>query len=187
MFAVGPIYPTAITQWGAAVLSWSNLSNGTADDGDEATCVLILNQSKVCQAEFNFTLSEFPGASVLVGLVLEIKRRSIGGSSDRVLNLSLVDGVAGAGDDKADTVTVWPGAAAYKSYGSSSDKWDATFVIASLATVYANLVAEDNSGGLGSTAAVDTMRLTAYYDVVVSPVPAQSPRHRSLRARVRAR
>lgn len=162
MSSQGPNDPTAFqTVASGGTVDWTNPGNsGTSDNtyataaGSTATSYLLYAQS------FGFTI---PSGTRIDGFVVEIERSSPDSILDSNVRLIRGDGISYSTNNKADSLNFWPGADAYKTYGSSSDTWgdpdwsysevnDADFGVAIAVTI-----------GLASTAKIDHIRVTVYY------------------------
>lgn len=110
-------------------------------------------------SNFGFSIPENNGID---GVKLELERKATGTIKDAFVKLLDASGDP-QGDNKADTVTAWPGTDTIKEYGGSTDKWGATLTRAIVNDVdFGVAIAikseEDNSCGY-----IDFARLTIWY------------------------
>lgn len=120
---------------------------------------------------FGFTSSDIPDGSTITGIELAIRRYSSPGLDYLVSLVPQSTGSIGdrAGDNKADTVTVWPNSPADALYGGDGDMWGTTI---SLSQIRSSDFAVDFMGtasSLSATLAIDSFRGRIYF----IPPPAQ--------------
>lgn len=115
---------------GAGDVAWSDPSNAGASDDAYAIaiaieCLVGSGKTQLLQAtNFGFTI---PTGSTIDGIVAEIERKSLLGTvqtSD--FSILIMKGGTAQGTNHA-VADVWPTTDAYKTYGSSSDKWGVTW------------------------------------------------------------
>ena len=173
MASQGPLYPgTGLTIAGAApetAEAWVNPGNIVADDGTEAQITAATYDSPDVSQQlrgrnFGFTI---PAGATITGIVVEIDRRSIIASSGKDFRVQLCDPNGGSpvlmGNNKADTVTVWPTTSAIATYGASNDLWGATITPAMVNDAFFSVALSVTANIANADIGVDFMRVTVHY------------------------
>jgi hypothetical protein len=171
----GPFYPTTATSVAGAAPetaeAWLTPANVVSDNGTESTIVAATYDSPDVSQRLRTTGHGFtiPAGSTINGIVVEIDRRSIIAGSGADYRVQLHDNGTLLGNNRADTVTVWPTTSGVKTYGTSTD----------IASWGAITVADVNSATFGVALAasakianadigVDFIRITVYYTAPAS-------------------
>jgi len=149
---------------GIGTIPWPNPSNAQTSNDIYASVVLnVVESSNYLKATgFGFAL---PANAVVLGIVVEVERYASQGGKDTSVKL-VKNGVI-SGNDKADTVTAWPVADAYKSYGGVSDLWGLAWTVSDInAADFGVAVAGQNASGLdGDALYIDHIRITVHYEL----------------------
>jgi hypothetical protein len=158
----GPSSPTtAINNSDLGIAVWNNPTNCLASDDAYAVANLPAPDWTMLLEATGFGFS-IPGGATINGVLVEIERHCDSASvKDREVQL-LLTGVQ-QGNDKADTVTTWPGTDAYAGYGGSSDTWGATLTPAIVNDSTFGVRLQAQSFGMNDAARVDHIRVTVWY------------------------
>lgn len=107
----------------AGTVAWSNPDRVTADDGSNATASTKGSSTTQYLHATNFSFS-IPANSIRIGAQVRKQHFSSGGNMvDHTIQL--IVGGTRTGDNKADTMTAWPGSATNADYGDAYDSWNA--------------------------------------------------------------
>lgn len=173
MPTVGPRSPATVTTETAGATAWTSPGNAVSSNDVRANAGAFTgNNTDYLQAVgFGFTL---PTDAVINGIKVEVERREQGGSAAVVkdLEVRIVKGGTRQGEvNRADTVTSWPAADAYATYGSASDKWGVTWTAADInAATFGAAIRASISGGIGGdfeTPEIDHIRISVTHDEVL--------------------
>lgn len=150
-------------------VSWSNYTNVTSSDDlyTTVTTGVFIGTISYYIKSTNFGFS-VPNGATIDGVVVSVERHKTGAPNAKDSSLRLVIGGSITGDDKADTVTVWPTSDGTATYGSSSDLWgtmpSASDVNASnFGIVLATTGGTGGGGGQDANFFVDHITITVYY------------------------
>jgi hypothetical protein len=141
--------------------SWSNPGNVTASDDSRAEAVFTLDGDSADLKATNFGFN-IPSDATISGIVAEVERSASGGVGVTDKKIAIVKGGTISATNRADTITVWPTADAYKSYGSSTDLWGETWAPADINSSEFGLAVAASSPDL-DVAGVDNIRITVHY------------------------
>lgn len=170
----GPRFPTAHSADGSGNNgSWINGANIYAEDGSTADSSYWLDMSGfsitdsgvLTGSSFGFTI---PSGSTIRGIVLEVKRSGIQASEEGVY---LTNG-GGTSSNKAGTGGGLTTGLSWATYGGATDLWGTTWTPAEInSTSFGAAVSfQETHDPADSSAHVDVMRITVYYDPPVIPV-----------------
>ena len=153
---------TIVDDSAVGTATWLNPSNAGASDNADASFTPSGDGERshyLKATNFGFSI---PSGATINGIVVEIERSESGGfTTDEVVKI--VKGGTVSGNNKADTVTAWPGTATYKTYGSSSDLWGVTLTDEDVnASTFGVVLQADISVNDGTLVTVDNIRLTVY-------------------------
>lgn len=167
MASEGPNSPdTAVDDATIGTVAWNNPGNVLASDDSRAAVTLSLNAIShyLKVTDFDFAI---PAGSAINGIVVEVERQSNATTGTRDEQVRLVQGGTVGGNNKADTVTVWPlNTDTIATYGGAADLWGLTWTPADInATDFGAVVAAKNYDVPNRTARVDHIRITVYYAV----------------------
>ena len=168
MTTTGPNYPgTAANVDRAAGLAWSNTGSIATDDASYATVGTDVNTDYLVASNFGFSI---PAGSIIDGILMELvgKTSRVGTYDDGVVSLTKDAGSSFVGDNKADAALNWTAADQARSYGSSSDDWNAGLTADDVNASGFGIALAMNFIGQSATISVDYMRLTVTY----TPAPA---------------
>jgi len=174
MADTGIKYPTTITTESVNPEDdndWSNPDKAGADDGVSATVLEStfdggdLTYRLKCQ---NF-LFDLPAGAVIDGILVEIEHRCDEYERVKDYRVQLLDANGALiGDNKADTVTLWPYVVyTIKGYGGSADTWNASPTAAMVNNANFGVVLSAEACNYNSDARVDFIRITIYYTLVL--------------------
>lgn len=154
--------------FGDIMFFYSGIDNIKVDDDTSAQVVVFSggggNTNYFKATNFGFSV---PGNATILGIEAKIKRQrdSIGGGSIKDERVRIVKGGVIGTEEKADTVTMWPGTLTLATYGGEEDLWgedwtpddinanDFGFVVSAAITTF----------GGDEIANVDHMTLTVYF------------------------
>jgi hypothetical protein len=175
MASSGPNNPGTMTE--GALNDWSAVYSGgvgsynnakASDDAHAAsygsTGGSTRTTSYLTATNFGFAI---PAGSTIDGIVVEIERRydfNVGTGKDNTV--VIVKGGSYGSTNKADTVTTWPAADAYASYGGAADKWGETWLVSDInaSNFGVGLKADIYQAGKAvMVVLVDHIRVTVYY------------------------
>lgn len=165
---------------GGGSTSWSNPSNAQTSNNVYATVTINFTvESRELKATgFGFSI---PTDATVDGIVAEFERK-VNTHADSLYmednEVKIVKGGTVTGNNKADAGTAWPTTDTYKTYGSATDKWGATWTPADInASDFGVIMRVDvfDEFALGSsrTGSVDHIRITVYYTEAGAAVPKQ--------------
>lgn len=186
MASQGPNFPDSGASLSNAGTSenaeaWVNPGNITADDSSEAVITAATYDSPdisqiLVASDFDFTI---PTGATIDGIVVEIMRRnSAGAASDNRVQLATGTTFADlVGDNKADTALDWPTTEANKTYGSSSDTWNAGLTVSQINAVGFAVFLSVQADAANTDIQVDHIKVTVHYtpaaiDLTPTPVAA---------------
>lgn len=142
MATEGPRYPGTTANLSNAGTSesaeaWVNPGNVASDNATEATITAATYDSPdisqiLVASNFGFTV---PDGSTILGITVEIDRRSIIASSGKDFRVQLAKGTTFAslvGTNKAVPATIWPTTSTVATYGGASDLWGTTWTPAEI-------------------------------------------------------
>ena len=168
MASEGPLYPTAVQQFGTgseADEAWVNGGNIVADDGSTAsvTAATFDNNditNRLRGLTYGFSI---PADATVNGIIVEIERHASAGSAVD-FRVQLVDAAAAlAGDNNADTVTAWPGTAGIATYGAADDMWGTTLGPSDINDADFGVVVSVQATGNNTDVHIDYIRVTVHY------------------------
>jgi hypothetical protein len=170
----GPALPGTGASSGGGI-AWTSPGNVTANDSVFATAAIPFNAggttANLQATNFGFAV---PGTATIYGITIAVNKRqsATNVSTGRVTDLTvqlLKAGVA-TGNNKADTVTLWPlnNTAATSTYGGSMDLWGSTWTPADVngANFGVQIAATHPGLGVGvgnDTVGVDYVQITIIY------------------------
>lgn len=177
MASSGPLYPGTTASLANAGTSenanaWTSPANIGADDATEASITAATYDSPdiselLVASNFGFAL---PSGATILGITVEIDRRSIIAGSGADFRVQLAKGTTFAslvGTNKAATGTTWPSSSTVATYGGSADLWGATWsdtdINASSFAVMLSASAKIANADIG----VDFIRVTVDYTAPV--------------------
>lgn len=165
----GVKYPATKTTQSVAPeddVNWANPANIGASDNQYATVTLALGQYSYRLKAQRFDFSAIPDGSTIDGILVEIERKiNTAGFVCYDYRVQLLD-ASGAliGDNKAGAIG-WTTTDTFKSYGGSSDKWNASPTAAMVKDADFGVVLSARSAWGTLIAYVDCIRVTVYYTV----------------------
>ncbi len=168
MTTQGPNSPaTGADDSGVGTLAWSNPDRVAASDDSKANASSTANVTTHYLKATNFGFSIPVGATVN-GVTVEIERMTTNNAAARntIDNIvKLVKGGVISGTDKADTVSKWPIADAYASYGGAADLWGLTLTYSDVNAADFGVAISANTTSDGATinARIDHIRITIEY------------------------
>ncbi len=117
-------------------MSWQNLSNAqTSNDSSANTYVPGAAPIGVYTTDYlvgSDLVKTIPDASVIAGIEVDVERKRDGSHNEKDSQVRLRRAGVLESTDKADTSTVWPTTDTVKTYGSTTDKWSASWSRADL-------------------------------------------------------
>lgn len=156
--------------------AWSNPTNIYTVNSSYASATSLsvgtFTTNYLKATNFGFSI---PGGATIDGIVVEIYR-SCNGSTEilvpgrtKDVTVSLVKGGTVSGDNKADTVTLWPsppGSGSYATYGDSTSLWglswtDSDINASDFGVVISGSIKRNSKSTV--TAYVDHIRITIHY------------------------
>ena len=140
-------------------------SSVTVPDGEESGTLLA--------SKFGFYI---PPDSTLEGVEVIVERRASAGSAIMDATISLVDDAGEPiGDNAADLVNYWPTTEATKTYGSSTDLWNADLTLAIVGhDQFGVAIVVRNEAEVDVAAEVDAVWITVYYTPPEAHVPVET-------------
>lgn len=170
MLSQGPKSPSTLADDASfGTIVWTNPSNASSSDNVYAEATTGsdgVNSHYLKATNFGFSL---PTNAIIRGILVEVERQSnsVGIQFARDSRVRIVKSGTIGSTDKADTVTLWPLADAYVSYGSIADLWGELWTVSDInnSTTGFVIAAQDPAGaGSGLLADIDHIRMTVYYD-----------------------
>ena len=163
MSTQGPLGPAScIDDSTIGSQAWLNPGNVTAEDATFATVAMTpINSPSHYLRATNFGFS-IPAGATINGIVVEWKRQAQTGTTTIQDNAVRIIKSGTIGSTDKSSLSNWPNANAYATYGSSSDLWGLTWTDTDIngnsfgAALSAKCIAND-------TAEVDYVRITVYY------------------------
>lgn len=145
---------------------WVNFNNIKADDGNVSYAEADYQYSYRLKAtNFGFSL---PDGATIDGILVEIEGRRTGAAinaKDYRVQLLDADGVL-VGDNKADTITIWPTTLTIANYGGATDTWNAMPTEAMVESANFGVVLSVSlPANTLNRIQVDFIRMTIYYTV----------------------
>ena len=105
-----------------------------------------------------------PAGAVVTGVSARIEKKSSVSSTNRDLTVQLLKAGSPVGNNKA-SGSNWTTSDAYVTYGAGGDLWGTTWTVADVnASNFGLRLVAKNFGGSTSTASIDHMEITVYYD-----------------------
>lgn len=173
--SAGPLSPgTLADAGGTGTIAWQDTARAASSNNSYASAFLTLGDGTegshyLKATNFGFSI---PASEQITGFVVEIERQGeFSPPPDASIYdtvVSLVRGGTVEPTNKADLLTAWPDADAYKSYGGASDLWGGTWS-----------PTEVNASDFGvalavrrehiAVALVDHIRVTVHYESVPEP------------------
>lgn len=148
-------------------VTWSNPSNAASSDDSDTTSALSSSGKTWWLQSTSYGFS-IPTGAVVKGVLVEVERSASGAGNvvDNEVGL-MIDG-ASSGDNLADTMTSYPGADAYASYGGATDLWGHLEITPAEvnASDFGFIFAGEETGVASATVSVDHVRMTIYFDLV---------------------
>lgn len=170
MATQGPNSPsTGADDSGVGTLAWTNPDRVVASDDSKANASSTANITTHYLKATNFGFS-IPTGATIDGVTVEIERMTTNNTAARntIDNIvKLVKGGTISGTDKADTVTKWPIADAYGSYGGAADLWGLSLSYSDVNATDFGVAISANTTSDGATinARIDHIRITINYTV----------------------
>jgi hypothetical protein len=173
MATIGPLFPGTTANLSNAGTAedkdaWQNPGNVVSDNATEATIVAATYDSpdisQILVAS-NFYLN-IPGGSTILGITVEIDRRSIIASSGKDFRVQLAKGTTFAdlvGNNKAVPATIWPTTTAVATYGGAADLWNTTWTDAELSASSFAVMVSCQANIANADVGIDFIRVTVEY------------------------
>lgn len=163
MATAGPNFPsTGANAAGIGTVAWTTPANVTAEDGSSASAACSLSTSNWLKATgFGFAL---PTDATVTGITVEWKRKkSTATPQYQDAGVRLVKAGAVQANDKS-SLTQYPTALTYATYGSASDLWGGTWLYSDVNdAAFGAALAVQETDGSGGSASVDAVRITVDY------------------------
>ena len=143
--------------------SWGSAGNVVSTNNSYATQSLGagVTSGTLDATNFGFTV---PAAATITGVSARIEKKSSVASTNRDSTVQLLKAGAPVGNNKA-SGSNWGTSDAYSTYGADGDLWGTTWTVAQVnASNFGLRLVARNFGGSTSTASIDHMEITVYYD-----------------------
>ncbi len=189
----GPNNPSAATESVFACLScpgadWSNMMNVYANDNVNAITQMsgfpncfqssCFYTRDLEASSFGFTI---PLSTTINGIMAEVKKNSLSGTSSFPIRDSLVQLMTSVGTNvgaNRASAAPWSGTSTYSTYGGSSDLWGSTWTPAVInSTGFGLAFKARNTVATGQAANVDHIRITVFYtntSIGINEIQSQS-------------
>ena len=172
---------------GSTTFCWTSPGNITANDGVNAQVVLGASgaSNELQGTNFGFAI---PVGSTINGITVEIKKQAVSGIGNPTdVDVTILKGGVATGTNLGHTGAGngWLSAGGIDTYGGSSSLWGVTWTPADInATNFGvQISCVEWTGGAGTTAGVDFIRITITYTPPAAP-PAGG-KHRVIETQVR--
>jgi hypothetical protein len=145
-------------------IAWTNPSNASASDDNQATAAIVSGPSPFTQylkaTNFGFTI---PSDATITGFKVQVEKKITGSGSINDKRVSPVKGGTIEATDKA-SATAWPASDTVADYGADGDLWSLTWSPTDInATTFGVAVAANAVSGVSPIANIDYISITVYY------------------------
>lgn len=163
----GPLTPgTGADDNAFGTTVWSNPGNITASDNAYATATTANGVDTHYLKGTNFGFS-IPADASIRGILLEIERKGVCTGCVIDSRVRLIKGGIVGSTDRA-SGTGWDISESFVAYGSSSDLWGTTWTALDINDSSFGAVLASNAIASGTTASVDSVRITVYYALPIN-------------------
>jgi len=160
-------------------LAWSNAGDAVLADNNYATAGQLIALFSSVQTQYitaqNFGFS-IPSGAAICGIEVEVQRHAGGliiGSSIKDNSVKIIKNGSITGGEQSAAAS-WPGADAYATFGGAANQWGTAWTPADInAPGFGVAISAKLSvaAAVFLTAYVDHIRITVYYDFLLSPPP----------------